>query len=221
MPLCLGTSGSVRAEGEDHVAVHAGAGPDLLAVEDPLVAVELGLAPEVGEIAAAVRLAVALAPHVGAVEDPRDVVLLLLLGAPVQDRVADHPIENPSLPPIVGTPALANSSLRMTCSRAVMPAPPYSAGQFGASRLCSLSTSRHCFCHSKRSSSGSAPMPFQSARQVFVEEVVHLPAERFALGGVGEVHAAQTTPRSVPEVVSVARHSDRRGCVTGARCIRR
>ena len=64
MPLCFGASGSVRVEHEDVVGEVARRRPDLLAVDDPLVAVELGPAPEVAEVRAGVRLGVALAPDV-------------------------------------------------------------------------------------------------------------------------------------------------------------
>jgi hypothetical protein len=68
----------------------AGRRPDLLAVDHPLVAVELGLAAEVAEVGAGVGLAVALAPQVLTREDARQEVALLLLGTPLDDRVADH-----------------------------------------------------------------------------------------------------------------------------------
>ncbi len=61
----FGDIGVGPAEREDHVGVPAGGGPDLLAVDDPLVAVELGLAAEPGEIATGIGLGVALAPEVG------------------------------------------------------------------------------------------------------------------------------------------------------------
>ena len=68
---------------------------------------------------------------------------------------------NTSFGPPVGTPALANSSATITCSSAVSPAPPYSVGQPGASRLFSNSVLRHSFTKVSSSSPSSEPMPFQ------------------------------------------------------------
>ncbi len=90
MPRCFGCVGVGAGEDEDPVGQVAGRGPDLLTVDDPLVAVELGLAAEVAEIGTGIRLGVALAPEVFAGDDPGQEVLLLLLGAPLDDGVADH-----------------------------------------------------------------------------------------------------------------------------------
>ena len=75
---------------EDVVGVLRLGGPDLLAVDDPLVAVELGPGLEAGQVGAGVGLAEALAPGDLALEDARDELLLLLLGAPLQDGRADE-----------------------------------------------------------------------------------------------------------------------------------
>ena len=56
-------------EQEDVVGVLRLGGPDLLPVDDPLVAVELGPGLERGEVAAGIRLGEPLAPGDGAVED--------------------------------------------------------------------------------------------------------------------------------------------------------
>ena len=90
MPACFGASGSVRARQEHVVGVLGLGRPDLLAVDHPLVAVELGARREGGEVAARVRLAEPLAPGRLAVQDPRQEPVLLLLGAPLQDRRADE-----------------------------------------------------------------------------------------------------------------------------------
>ena len=86
----LGRVGIGAGEREDVVGEVPGRRPDLLAVEDPLVAVELRLEGEAAEVGAGVGLRVALAPRVLAGQDARQVVLLLLLGAPHQQRVAEH-----------------------------------------------------------------------------------------------------------------------------------
>ena len=90
MPLCLRRVGIGAGQREDVVGEVAGRRPDLLAVEDPLVAVERGPQGEAAEVRAGVRLGVPLAPAVGAGQDARQVVRLLLVGAPHQQRVAEH-----------------------------------------------------------------------------------------------------------------------------------
>ena len=90
MPACLGASGSVRAKQEDVVGVLRLGRPDLLAVDHPLVAVELGTGLEPGEVGPGVGLAEPLAPRDLAREDLRQELLLLLLAAPLQDRRADE-----------------------------------------------------------------------------------------------------------------------------------
>ncbi len=75
---------------EDPIRPLAGRRPDLLPVDNPLIAVEHRLAPQVAEVGAGIGLAVALTPDVVAVDDPGNELLLLLLGAPVDQRVAHH-----------------------------------------------------------------------------------------------------------------------------------
>ena len=64
--------------------------PDLLSVDHPLVAVELGPGLERGQVAACVRLGEPLAPRDAAVENARDEPLLLLLGPPLKDGRPDQ-----------------------------------------------------------------------------------------------------------------------------------
>jgi hypothetical protein len=64
--------------------------PDLLAGDDPLVAVALGPRLEVGEVGAGFGLRVALAPQFLTRGDLRQEPPLLLLGAVVQDRGPDQ-----------------------------------------------------------------------------------------------------------------------------------
>ena len=64
MPRCLAASPIGAGQHEDPVGQMAGRGPDLLAVDRPLVAVERGSTTEVAEVGAGVRLGVALAPDV-------------------------------------------------------------------------------------------------------------------------------------------------------------
>ena len=65
-------------------------GPHLLTVDQPLVAVEHGGGGQRGQVGAGVGFAETLAPAHGAVEDPWQELLLLVLGAPLQDRRADE-----------------------------------------------------------------------------------------------------------------------------------
>ena len=77
-------------EEEDPRRVDGERGPDLLAVDHPLVAVADGAGRERSEIGTRVRFRVALAPAIGTREDAREEPPSLLLGAPAQQRVADH-----------------------------------------------------------------------------------------------------------------------------------
>jgi hypothetical protein len=90
MPACFGLVGIGAGQHEDPVGGVAGRGPDLLAVDDPLVAVEHGAGGDVGQVGAGVGLGVALAPAVLAGDDAGQEVALLLVGAPHDDGVADH-----------------------------------------------------------------------------------------------------------------------------------
>ena len=64
--------------------------PHLLAVDHPLVAVQLGPGAGAGQVGAGAGLGEALAPHLLAGEQRRQEARLLLLGAPGQDRRAGH-----------------------------------------------------------------------------------------------------------------------------------
>ena len=77
-------------EEKDPVGVHRQRGPDLLPVHHPVVAVQHRLGAQAGEIGTGVRLGIALAPDVLAGEDLRQVVVLLLLGAVVDQQRAQH-----------------------------------------------------------------------------------------------------------------------------------
>ena len=89
MPLCLG---DVGVGAHEHLAVVgdvAEAGPDLLAVDDVVVAVADGARAQAGEVGAGVGLGEALAPHVRRrCRMPRQVALLLLVGALGDERGA-------------------------------------------------------------------------------------------------------------------------------------
>ena len=105
-------------------------GPDLLAVDHPLVAVEHRARPREARSEPAFGSRVALAPDVLAAEDARQEVPLLLLRAPVHQRVAEHlhaervaaadrAARPPWRTPPPGRPGSSSDS----------PAPPNSSGQ--------------------------------------------------------------------------------------------
>ena len=75
---------------EDRVGHVGGGGPDLLAVDDVLVAVAHGARLEAAEVGAGAGLGVALRPRDLAGEDVADVLLLLLLGAVDEHRGAEQ-----------------------------------------------------------------------------------------------------------------------------------
>ena len=79
MPAVLGSLGLRAAEAEHVVRVLGRGGPDLLPVDHPLLADQLGAGLERGQVAARARLAVALAPGDLAANRGRDELLLLPL----------------------------------------------------------------------------------------------------------------------------------------------
>ena len=133
MPLCFGASGSVRASTKIQLARW----PADVQIFWPLIThsspSSIGPAAEVAEVGAGVRLGVALAPDVLAGEDPREEVRASARRCPTAGCVLPTIwMPKTSLPCRAGTPALVNSSARITCSSAVSPAPPYSFGHDAA-----------------------------------------------------------------------------------------
>ena len=195
MPLCFGASASVRASTKIQLARWPGRRPDLLAVDHPLVAVELGAAPEVAEVGAGVRLGVALAPDVLAGEDAREEVLLLLVGAPLRGCVLPTIwMPNTSLPTPAGTPALVNSSARITCSSAVRPAPPYSFGQRAASSRFVVERAPPLEREVVDLVAVERADALPAGGQVLGEERLDLLAVGLGFGGVGRLHRAEGSP---------------------------
>ena len=86
MPLCFGASGFGADEAEHHVRGLGAGRPDLLAVDDPFVAVEFRLGGERRQIRAGAGFRVALAPGHLAAHGRRHQPLLLLLGAEFEHR---------------------------------------------------------------------------------------------------------------------------------------
>ena len=86
--VLLGGVGAHQAE--DHVRPLAAGGPDLLAVDQPVIALVLGPGRERGEVGAGARLGEALAPAHLPGDDVGNVLLLLILGAVFQQGRAEH-----------------------------------------------------------------------------------------------------------------------------------
>ena len=91
MPRCFGASQSVRATSMPKSAWWALGVPHLLAVDHPLVAVELGPCRESGEVGAGARLAEQLAPRLLAREDRSEQPLPNAVGPVFEDRRAGEP----------------------------------------------------------------------------------------------------------------------------------
>src|SRR5437763_7841073 len=77
-------------QAEDPVGVVRVRGPDLLAVDDEIVAVAFGARLQRSEIGARVRFGITLAPANEAGGDLRQVLFLLRLGAVFQKRRSEH-----------------------------------------------------------------------------------------------------------------------------------
>src|SRR3989442_1146087 len=77
-------------QGEHPVGLARARGPDLLAVDDPRVALEHGARAERGQVAARARLAVALAPADRPEQGARDEAFPLHLGAVLEEGRYEH-----------------------------------------------------------------------------------------------------------------------------------
>ena len=77
-------------EAADPLRAVGARGPGLLTVDEPVIALVLGLASQRREIRAGVRLGVAEGPEDLAPADRGNVLALLLLGAVLEDRRPDH-----------------------------------------------------------------------------------------------------------------------------------
>ena len=92
MPSCLGAVGSVRTRQNIQSATVGVRRPDLLPVDDVVVAVaRRARVCKAGQVGAGARLAVALAPADLAAHDRRQVLALLLLAAVLEQHRAEHP----------------------------------------------------------------------------------------------------------------------------------
>jgi hypothetical protein len=138
----LGGVGLGANQAEDPVGQMRGAGPDLLTIDDPLIAIEHSTGAQAGQIAAGAGFGIPLAPDGVAAQGGRDELALLGLGADFQQRGHQH---RDALSPQAGADPRTGEFLgddarfRMSGSR---PAPPYSLGMVRAAYPCSIS--RRC-----------------------------------------------------------------------------
>ena len=188
--LVLGGVGVGAAEDEDVVGDEPLGGPDLLAVDDPLVAVEHGLGAERGEVGAGVGLGEALAPGDLAREDLGQEELLLLLGAPLQDGRARRACRRRSRPAAGrrrgGTPRPAPRA-----SMVERPLPPYSLGQVAQIQPPSKSVLRPLLLELRPWPRASSRSPRRTSRRAgwSSSQRADLDTERFGFGRVAQVHA--------------------------------
>ena len=187
-------------EQEDVVGVLGLGGPDLLAVDDPLVAVEhgLGLRATRGRSPASGSLKPwhqAISP----LQDLGQEVLLLLLGAPLQDRRADErvaeevgPQRRAGLGELLVQHHVLHAS-RGPCRRtpwaSVAQIQPPSKSLLGPLLVERAGASPRVI---------SKPSSNQPVGQVLLEPGADLLAERLGFGRVGQVHAAILTDRVRP-----------------------
>ena len=144
MPSCfLAVVGAHQAEAP--VGLVGVGGPDLLAVDQPVVALVLALGLQAGEVGAGAGLGIALAPADLAVHDLRQDALL---SAPRwRIRAAPAPASRCRTTSAAGAPDAAESPARSTRASAFdRPPPPYSLGQVGAVQPLSAMRSSQSFC---------------------------------------------------------------------------
>ncbi len=139
-----------------------------------------------GEVGAGVGLGEALAVAVGAVDDPRQEVGLLLVGAPHDDRRADQPLAHAAGDP--GTPARANSSFITATSMPVRPRPPNSFGHETHRKPASWSLSVHVLARPARRRSWPARRRRRRARSGWLAS---------SHGRTSSRNAAASGPRSI------------------------
>ena len=86
----LGGVGLGANQAEDPVGQMRGAGPDLLAIDHPLIAIEHGAGAQARQVAAGAGFGIPLAPDGVAAQGGRDELALLGLGADFQQRGHQH-----------------------------------------------------------------------------------------------------------------------------------
>ena len=184
----LGGLGVGAGEEVDVLGEVGAGGPDLLAVDDELVAVDLGAGLEGGEVGAGVGLGEALAPDVLRGGDAGKVALLLLLGAVDDERGAELvglSVEHGGAP--VGELFLENGLLDEGLAEAAVLLGPRDADPAaGAELLAELQGVGPVLC-------GKAALAAPAVAELFgrlgVNELADLGPERIFLWGETELHA--------------------------------
>ena len=176
---------------EDVVGEAGLGGPDLLAVDDPLVAVQLGLGLEPGEVGAGIGLGEALAPGDLPAEDLGDELLLLLLGPPLQDRGADEGVAE-EVGPHRGAGAVELLGQDDGVHRGQAPAAVLGSGHEAHSQLPSCSLAVHPRLNALRSSGViSNPSSNQPSGRFSSSHERTSSRNSSASGGIGQVHGGE------------------------------
>ena len=179
-------------QAEHHVGVLSARGPDLLAVDDPFVAIELGLGGEGRQVRAGAGFGIALAPRHLAAYRGRHQPLLLLLGAEFE-----HRRHQPVVAGVAGRHASAGElfgdDARLQDVRLGAVAAVFARNR--ARRIALLDQQLLPFLRRVRAAGNRGPL-VRRLVLVAVEERAHLVAERLVLGAVFEVHAILPTGRA-------------------------
>ena len=129
-PLMLGRGRIGAHQAEDPVGLVGIAGPDLLAVDQPVIALVLALGLQAGEVGAGAGLGIALAPADLAAGDLGQDSACFCSSLPYLSK-AGPSIEMPKLISGLRAPIRAISCCRILVSAGESPPPPYSLGQSG------------------------------------------------------------------------------------------
>ena len=189
MPPCFGALGIGAHEAEHPVGELRVRRPHLLAVDDELVADELGARLERRQVGAGARLGVALAPDLVGGEDLRQIAPALLLGAVRDQRRADHLHAHHADQPRRARPHHLLVDDRLAHDVGALAAVLASASPWRRSRPrrpCAATPSR------RRCGAGRPNSIGRSSRcllgDVLPEPGAHLALEGELFGRVGEVH---------------------------------
>ena len=175
-------------------------GPHLLAVDDPLVAVEVGLGLHVGQVGAGVGLGVALAPAARRREDAGQEAVLLLVGAEGDEGRPEQALAHEADPAgrlgpgvlLVPDDLLGDGQ----AVAAVLLGPADADPALAAEELLPLEAALEVLVLLARPA--EAPQRGEVARQMGLEEVPGLGPERLVLVAEPEVHGPSLPSPPVP-----------------------